>query len=279
MNEYEIKIGNNIYKIPTTLIDLPVDLGKKIHSLLSSEIPDSVKEKQVLQLASGCTSEDLNTLSEKDINVLFCGIKKAFNRVLLPVFRIIKKGKKYYGLRMFKDLTVEDFIYMDYCFRSSNNPLDVAPMLMVLLYRKTPKRLMYRLKSAKIGLGFKSILLIKNYKLSKEESKEDEFKNMGCDYLLSIYQYVVSWRMELSEKYPIIFENGEQGGNGATENDQKLVFNKRKSMASRWGWYDVINSVCSSKADIDLWSKKPIDEFMVYVSYMIQKRREEQQKQ
>ncbi len=167
------------------------------------------------------------------------------NIMLTNYSTVVKDKIKIDGITyILKDeVNVEDYIDIDTAFKRFKNIVEIGAIVTGIMY----------------GIPLELIQ-----------------RDIDTGYLSVFYTYVVKDKQVLNEEFPTIF------GDGDTEEDEPKVrgFGQAEfTTAEIYGWYDTLFNLCNEDIiQIDRWYKKPIREFLVYVSWRVRKADEDMAK-
>lgn len=282
--------GDKLYKIPLSMNEVDINTGIQILNILDYKIPENVKYRRVISLMCNIEMSELSKVSDVMIEAIYPSIDNILKDCKLPIFNVIGGDKRHFGLVDVSELTVRQEMGIMSAMSRGSNCIEAGVLLMDTLYRPVKLNRSDAIKSKIFNklplLNLKAINIGVKYDITDIEEDLTAYysENISSGYALALYSATVGIESALHKEFPDIFPTKEsRRDNGLDEEEEKLKDNKTKSkvisVSESWGLYDTLCNICGDdKKLFDYWLNKPIREFYTYVSYRIQKSKEETNK-
>lgn len=283
------RINGNLYKLPLSLNEVDIKTGIEILKYLEYKNMDRMKrQRRIISILCNIDMTELDTVIDEMIDSIYPSIDKIINECDIPIFRVLKHKKRYFGIIDMNKLNVEQYMDIDYILTNSSNVLEAGIGLMNILYRPIKISIKDRIKARLLPklpiLNMQFVNINGEYEIDKELVKEDltnfYMQNISTAYIFAIYNEILIYKNILYKKYDILFPSKDNiRDNGLAkeleENGLKEEDIREPNVSDRWGWYDTINVMCdNNREDFDYWLNKSIEEMMTHLSYIIDKNEE-----
>lgn len=270
-----LKFHGKEYKLPEGLMNIPFQHGRKILDVLNIEFNDPyLMHLAVVSATLNIKPSKLSGCDKKALEVAFYTCTLILSECKMDMFNIIYVKDSYFKLKSLDNLTVNDYFIIDKMFKENNNDVLLAGSGIVKqLYTPIKSKFKYLRYGKRFIKGFKGIKTSLSFN-NKGTDEELDINYLPTGFISSTYANIIEYKKLIQSNYPTIFKTTDEDPNEDT--DKETEFGYVKPVNESWGWISVIYSICNdNKIQVDYWMDKPIEEFLTYLSYRIDKNKEE----
>lgn len=235
-------IEDNVFEPPKDLTDISYSMGLKIMDILNIKDINRRKDK-IIRLILGLDKKTCNLIPDDIKDSYFNLINMMLNQCIVDIEDVLVINDiEYNRIKLSRDSenspNLEEYIDIDTIFKRSDKVLEAGMLLVSYIYG-----------------------------IPQDLVKE----HISTGYLLAFYNYVIEDKMVINEEFPNIFIMSEED-----EEEKVVPFGcMSETTAEVYGMYDTVFNLCGEDIiQIDTWYKKPVREFLVYVSWRIRKAQE-----
>jgi len=230
------------FKPPQSLGEVDYAMGVKLIGITNIE-DIKTRNRKMIQLMMGIDRATAESLEDKFLSEFYDAAYIMLSNYSTELKDVIEINGTKYKLKDLSTQNVEEYIDIDTVFKRIKNLVEIGANLVSLMYD-----------------------------IPLELVKE----HIDAGYLSVFYCYIVKDKMVLNSEFPNLF--GEPGDE--PQEKRARGFGEAEFTTSElYGWYDTLFTICDEDIiQIDRWYKKPIREFLVYVSWKIRKTDEQNNK-
>lgn len=281
-NIIKLSVAGTEYKLPANLNEIPYSLGKEVYRVVEADyVNEADRVSRLLTLLAG--SNDEIVVTDADLKLVSSTVQTILNKGLELLPQVIKYGGSYYAAKPLEQITVEDFIKLEFIFKGCKSVMDYGPQLLSWLYYKVPTKFMYRLCTFK-SHRVRGVLTVgtKQQKLDTTKALGDIASEISTALAIAVTSYLVEFRDTLAKTYTLLYSKEEPTEESAASAGRRKVKGKYArtsrvaSVSETYGLYDTLYTVCNnSQLEVDNWLGKTVEEFFTFLEYRIQKNKEE----
>jgi hypothetical protein len=286
---FSIKIKNILIDIPNRLSEVPLYKGIEIISMFKENKSISFNEKiAIISTLSNIDPVIFKNVKEESIDKIYTQIKHMFSDHQIMLLTTFLLNDILYGVMDFKKMIVLEFIDIELNLKHNNN-YDNIHILLSIFCRKIIEKnnnIKNILNNIKFKLFFKNIVpqIYKKYKIEEYSDKNLEnaeifLNKMDLESALGIYYQYIDFRSTLMKDFSLLFENIAIPDEDKDQYDEEPIYKKPRDFDEDYGLYNALVNISSSVMEIDYWKKKPVREFLLYLTYLKDKKQYEVQQQ